>query len=104
MSLHTIARDAATSPTERRPGPDWGWRHQGLCLGLGAADFFDEGERGRRRDLRVARAKATCAQCPVLERCREQALSTRERYGIWGGLTEVERERILATSDLEQAS
>jgi len=29
--------------------------------------------------------------CPVLEECREHALSTREPYGVWGGMSEEER-------------
>ncbi len=86
-------------------GPsDWDWRHRGLCLGEAAEDFFDEGERGRRRELRIARAKALCGRCPVLASCREHGLRSRERYGIWGGLTEVERARHLLSEGLEVAS
>lgn len=36
-----------------------------------------------------AKAKAVCAQCPVLARCREQFLG--ERWGVWGGMDEHER-------------
>jgi len=31
----------------------------------------------------------------VLERCREHALKVHEPYGVWGGLTPRERQRIL---------
>ena len=50
-----------------------------------------EGERGPARRERDAAAKATCAACPVLEQCRRHALSVREPYGVWGGMTEDER-------------
>jgi WhiB family redox-sensing transcriptional regulator len=32
----------------------------------------------------------------VLRQCREHALAVREPYGVWGGLTEDEREAIYA--------
>jgi WhiB family redox-sensing transcriptional regulator len=30
--------------------------------------------------------------CPVLKNCREHALQVREPYGVWGAMTEYERE------------
>jgi hypothetical protein len=45
----------------------------------------------------IARAKAICAECPVRQRCFEGALARREPYGVWGGLTEDDREAIYAT-------
>ena len=45
---------------------------------------------------RDAAAKAVCASCPVLAQCRAHALEVREPYGVWGGLTEDEREAIYA--------
>lgn len=42
-----------------------------------------------------AAAVAICERhCPVLAKCRAYALSHREPHGIWGGLTEQERESI----------
>lgn len=59
---------------------------------MGSTQFFHpEGERGRSRQRRDDSAKAVCATCPVLARCREHALSTQEPYGVWGGMTEEER-------------
>lgn len=43
---------------------------------------------------RVAHAKAICAQCPIRSECLEWAIEHRERNGIWGGLTEGERESL----------
>ncbi len=34
--------------------------------------------------------------CPVIQQCRSHALSVREPYGVWGGLTEDERESFYA--------
>lgn len=36
-----------------------------------------------------------CDLCPVRTECLEYALATRQRYGIWGGMTERQRRRIL---------
>ena len=41
-------------------------------------------------------AKEICLACPVLQQCRSHALAVREPYGVWGGLTEDERETVYA--------
>ena len=75
----------------------WEWQLQGACRGSDAAVFFHpEGERGPRKLAREAAAKAVCAECPVIAACAAHALATREPYGVWGGLSEDEREAILA--------
>ena len=83
----------------RLPGPQaekWEWQLLGACRAYDSDLFFHpEGERGPRRSSREAAAKAICAGCPVLRLCREAALAAREPYGVWGGLSEHEREAIL---------
>lgn len=32
-----------------------------------------------------------CARCPVIAECAEYADATRQREGVWGGQTEVQR-------------
>jgi WhiB family redox-sensing transcriptional regulator len=84
----------------RLPGPvsdHWDWQLRGACRGRDTELFFHpEGERGPRRANREAAAKAVCATCPVLLRCREAALQAREPYGVWGGMSEHEREDVYA--------
>ena len=73
----------------------WEWQFQGLCRTTNPDIFFHpEGERGPSRHRREARAKAICEQCPVLRECREHALAVHEPYGVWGGMTEEEREEV----------
>ncbi len=36
-------------------------------------------------------AKAICAGCSVRAECLDFALASRERFGVWGGMTEKER-------------
>ncbi len=92
----------------RLPGPQsekWEWQLLGSCRGKDTELFFHpEGERGPRRSNREAAAKAVCATCPVLLLCREHALSAREPYGVWGGLSEHEREATLVDGDLVGAT
>jgi WhiB family redox-sensing transcriptional regulator len=82
------------------PGPGvafWEWQLDGACRGLDTEMFFHpDNERGPRRANREAAAKAVCARCPVARQCAEHALRAREPYGIWGGLSESERDDILA--------
>lgn len=40
----------------------------------------------------IRRAKEVCASCPVTSRCLSYALAHRQEQGIWGGLTEEERQ------------
>ena len=84
----------------RLPGPIadlWDWQVEGACRKTGSTVFFHpEGERGPARRNRDAAAKAICASCPVIKQCRQHALTVREPYGVWGGLTEDDREAIYA--------
>ena len=41
-------------------------------------------------------AIAICEQCPVIKECAEHALRVREPYGVWGGMTEDDREAYYA--------
>ncbi len=85
----------------RLPGPIadvWDWQRSGACRGQDSAQFFHpEGERGSSRYRREAAAKAVCHGCPVRAECAAHALAVREPYGVWGGFSESERLRLLAT-------
>jgi WhiB family transcriptional regulator, redox-sensing transcriptional regulator len=75
---------------------DWDWQYQAACKGMDTEIFFyTDRERGPKRERRERIAKSICASCPVINKCREQALRLAEPYGIWGGLTEEERMEIL---------
>jgi WhiB family transcriptional regulator, redox-sensing transcriptional regulator len=84
---------------QQLPGPNadiWDWQMSGLCRGVDSSMFFHpDGERGRARAQREMRAKEMCRQCPVVAQCRAHALAVGEPYGIWGGLSESERELLL---------
>lgn len=66
---------------------------RGACRGQDSAVFFHpDNERGRAREKRIAIAKEICQSCKVLMECRSYALKVEEPYGIWGGMSETERE------------
>ena len=71
------------------------WQRLGACVGMDLTVFYHpDGEKGRARTKRINEAKKVCEPCPVIEQCRTFALDTKEPYGVWGGLSENEREQI----------
>jgi WhiB family transcriptional regulator, redox-sensing transcriptional regulator len=74
---------------------DASWRLRAACRAVEGDLFFAaDGERGLAKRRRERAAKAICVGCPVREECAGYALTTREPHGVWGGLSEQERERI----------
>ncbi|MFN2490094.1 MAG: WhiB family transcriptional regulator [Actinomycetota bacterium] len=73
--------------------PQTEWRQQAACLAYPAVLFFglDDSETPVERRTREDEAKTVCLTCGVKQECLAYALATREPYGIWGGLTEIER-------------
>jgi WhiB family redox-sensing transcriptional regulator len=59
------------------------------CKGADTSAFFPVSENGG------GEAKAICATCPVAEQCLEYAIETHQPDGVWGGLTSVERHRLV---------
>ena len=76
---------------------DVSWRVRGRCRGDSAVHFFapPHFERKPEKDAREGRARALCAACPVRQECLDYALTVHEPHGIWGGLNELERRRLL---------
>jgi WhiB family transcriptional regulator, redox-sensing transcriptional regulator len=65
------------------------WRQRAACRGIDADIFYPTS------DEEAEEAKAICSTCAVRQVCLEQAISQREREGVWGGLTERERRRLI---------
>ena len=85
---------------EELPGP-WAWRHRAACRNADLQTFFGpEHERPKERALRERRAKAICEVCPVVGPCAAYAITHRELYGVWGGLSERERRRLWLGPDV----
>lgn len=41
-----------------------------------------------------AEAKSICDTCPIKDACLAHALEEKERFGMWGGTTPIERRRV----------
>lgn len=65
------------------------WQGDALCAQTDPEAFFPE----KGGSARVA--KAVCAQCTVRQECLEYALSHDTQYGVWGGLSPKQRQRII---------
>lgn len=76
------------------------WRSRAECADprYGAVEFFpDVSDRSmtddERWELEIA-PLLVCRRCPVRGECLTDAFRNGERWGVWGGLTERERERM----------
>jgi WhiB family redox-sensing transcriptional regulator len=78
----------------------WFWQDHGACKTADPTLFFHpQNERGTSRMKRDRAAKVVCAGCTVRMECADYAVRAREPYGVWGGLSEEEREQIYARLD-----
>jgi WhiB family redox-sensing transcriptional regulator len=76
-----------------------GWQTDAACRGADSTLFFAP-NYFERREEKVAREMRICAVCPVREPCLRYALRTRDPHGVWGGLNELERRRLLRAREL----
>jgi hypothetical protein len=84
------------SPVEAQV-QDSGWQALAACQGADLSLFFAPNyfEVGPAKGNREAKAKLICRSCPVRTDCLSYALDTGEEHGVWGGLNERERRRLL---------
>jgi WhiB family redox-sensing transcriptional regulator len=66
--------------------PDW-W-DRAACAGVGPDAFFEPDPQAEQA------AKAICAICTVSEECRDWAIAHRVSFGVFGGLTALERTQL----------
>ena len=73
------------------------WRSSAQCRRENAAVFFPPTypEMKPEKDAREDQARALCRACPVQQACLDYSLSVQEPHGIWGGLNEMERRRLI---------
>lgn len=67
------------------------WRDQAACAELDPEIWFPQpGDTAS-----VHEAKKVCFGCPVMNDCARYALQTRQMTGVWGGLSEQQRNTLL---------
>lgn len=64
------------------------WMNRAACRSMDTNQFFPETPAGERAAQRV------CARCPVRRPCAGYALARQELRGVWGGLTERDRQQL----------
>ncbi|MDP3711716.1 MAG: WhiB family transcriptional regulator [Mycobacteriales bacterium] len=84
------------------------WRASAQCRRDNAVHFFAPAhfERKDEKDAREGAARALCQLCPVRVECLDYALAVEEPHGIWGGMNEFERRRLLRqrAAEMEQSA
>jgi WhiB family redox-sensing transcriptional regulator len=75
------------------------WQRLGACQSVDSDVFFPPAtfENKEARQLRESRAKAICHGCEVRVECLEWAVAIQEPHGVWGGLNESERRRMITS-------
>ncbi|WP_030560772.1 WhiB family transcriptional regulator [Streptomyces aureocirculatus] len=68
--------------------PELAWREQALCAQTGPDFFFPEPGSS------VREAKRICRLCAMRPACLAYAIDNDERFGVWGGLSEKERQSL----------
>jgi len=86
MVVTKLPAQRAALEGERR---DW-WR-SAACQEADPELFFPVATLGPGAG-EIARAKALCAACRVRRQCLQYALATHQAHGVWGGMTEEERQ------------
>lgn len=86
-----------TGPRRRQAEPTPMWMRYAACKGVDTNIFFPipahQGPGGMPPAV-FAPAKQICAECPAINACRDHAIAHPGTYGVWGGLTENERQTI----------
>lgn len=71
-----------------------GWRERAACTDVDPELFFPLTASGPSQ-FQTAQALAVCAGCTEREECLEWSLDQEIQHGVWGGLSEPEREVLL---------
>lgn len=75
------------------------WRKRSACKDESPELFFPVGTSGPAL-MQVEQAKAVCRRCPVRTDCRDWSIEAGIADGVWGGLSEEEREQEMRTRGL----
>jgi WhiB family redox-sensing transcriptional regulator len=71
--------------------PDW---TRAACVEVEPELFFPPGTTNALARSQTKAAKEVCAGCDIRLTCLEWAMSTRQEFGVWGGLSEDERHEL----------
>lgn len=84
--------------TPHVPRKDMSFMDDGLCQQVDNEMFFPE------KNGSTGEAKKVCARCDVRDECLQYALDNDERFGVWGGLSARERQRLKKRQQKSEAA
>jgi WhiB family redox-sensing transcriptional regulator len=108
-----VVERAAPSRGTREHGslttvPDQDWKARGACVPKEHKTelFYGDEEHRTTNGTRSSNllAKKVCSGCPVDDECLRYALDNHERWGVWGGLTPRERDKMLRAREALRVS
>lgn len=75
---------------------DLSWQEEAACLGEDTGLFFPGGTTPTNKVNSLEReiVGQFCIPCPVKGACLEYAMRGNERWGVWGGMTSLERKSL----------
>lgn len=74
------------------------WMDGASCATTDADLFFPEG-----KGVQASLARKICLTCPVMDQCAEYAIRTRQRVGVWGGMSQSTLRRRVADAGRDAA-
>jgi len=80
-----------TGMSERTSHQPLAWADFGSCTTADPDLFFPQ------PGADTSSARSICRSCPVRTQCLDYALSSGQKHGIWGGMTESQRRRLRRT-------
>jgi WhiB family redox-sensing transcriptional regulator len=83
---------------------DADWQDRAACAEEDPELFFPVSSTGPHARRQINSARAVCARCPVQRECLRWSLRTAQRYGVWGGMEENERQLLLRESERRSVS
>lgn len=70
------------------------WMAETVCASVFPDAWFPAKSESSAPAKRICNGQKGVLPCPVRKQCLEYALRYDERWGVWGGLSEVERRRL----------
>lgn len=78
-------------------GPDRDWMVDAVCASAYPDAWFPRKGTSTREAKRICKGGQGRPACPVRNECLDYALRHDERFGIWGGLSDRERDRLVGS-------
>lgn len=90
--LRVVTRTSSTPSASVSTAENW--QELAECLTVDPTIFHGTSDKLPMSRAEVRAAKAVCYMCPVQASCLEDAIARKDHWGVYGGMTAPERERL----------